>query len=222
VTSQNEIDTVLSVIENPVRRKIIRRLSQEPSYSLEISRELGLGQQLVAAHLGIMEQEGIVGSLTETSPRGPARKIYFLKKSAFLSVGFGPHLYSEHIFSFDTIPNNISKDAERFISRIKLIQESASHAPDMASISDLISEIDIELDKIKDEEAVLLHIRNLAMKHACEVMGKTDKTHDERRVLYYVIDERSRSVENIAAALNLRESVIRSILQSLREELPEM
>ena len=47
-----ELDAVLQLIENPVRRKIIKRLSQEPSYPLQLSKELGLGQPLVAKHLG--------------------------------------------------------------------------------------------------------------------------------------------------------------------------
>lgn len=222
MTTPNEIDSVLSVVENTVRRKIIKRLSQEPSYPLELSRELGCGQQLIAAHLGIMEREGYVGSLMETSPVGPSRKTYFLKKSVYFSVGFGPHLYNEQILSFETIPNNISEDAARFISKIKSIQKSTEPTSKMTSISDLIAETDAKLDVIEAEKAVLLYIRNLAMKYASETISKTDKTHDERRVLHYVLDERNRNVENIAAALNLRETVIRNILQSLRKELPDI
>ncbi len=59
------------------------------------------------------------------------------------------------------------------------------------------------------------------MKQASETMDKTEKTHQERRVLHYILDERSQNVEEIATALNLRESVVRSILQSLRKDLPD-
>jgi len=92
----------------------------------------------------------------------------------------------------------------------------------MDSLSDLIKEIDAKLDNIEAEKAVLLYTRNLAMKQASEAMDKAEKTHNERRVLHYVLDERSRNVENIAAALNLREMIVRNILLSLREELPDM
>jgi len=221
MTDQNEIDLILSVMENPVRRRIIKRLSQEPSYPLELSKELGLGQQLIASHLGIMEREGFVGSAIETSPVGPSRRIYFLKKSVYFSVGFGPHLYSEQALSFETIPGNISEEAEKLISQIRSIQKSSEPTSMMASFSNLIAEIDKEIDSIKAEKVVLLYVRNLAMKQACDAMDKADKTHDERRVLHYILDERNKNVEDIAATLNLRESVIRGILQSLREELPE-
>ena len=52
------IDSVLLTVENPVRRKIIRQLSKEPSYQLRISKELGFSQQLVAKHLDAMEDTG--------------------------------------------------------------------------------------------------------------------------------------------------------------------
>jgi ArsR family transcriptional regulator len=220
MTEPTQIDSVLSIVENPVRRKIIKRLSQEPSYPLEISKELGCGQQLVAAHLDIMERDGFVGSLKETSPVGPSRKTYFLKKSVYLSVGFGTHLYNEQVLSFDTIPNDISKDAAKFISKIKTIQ--STEPTSMASISSLIAEIDTGLDNLEAEKAVLLYIRNLAMQQVSETIGKTEKTQDEKRVLHYVLDERNKNIENMAATLNLRESVIRNILQSLRKEFPEI
>ena len=221
MTDQNEIDSVLSVVENPVRRKIIKRLSQEPSYPLELSKELGMGQQLIAGHLNIMEREGFVGSLTETSPVGPSRKMYFLKKSVHLSVGFGPHLYREQTLSFETLPSSVSEEAGEFIARIKNIQKSKGPTSKILSFSDLITDIDSKLENVEAEKAVLLYVRNLAMKQASETMDKTEKTHQERRVLHYILDERSQNVEEIATALNLRESVVRSILQSLRKDLPD-
>lgn len=221
MTGRNEIDLILSVVENQVRRKIIKRLSQEPSYPLELSKELGMGQQLVAGHLNVMEREGFVGSLTETSPVGPSRKMYFLKKSVNLSVGFGPHLYREQILSFETLPSNVSEDVEEFIDRIKSIQKSKESTSKIVSFADLITEIDAKLENFEAEKAVLLYVRNLAMKQASESMDKTEKTHHERRVLHYVLDERSQNVEEIATALNLRESVIRNTLRSLKKELPE-
>jgi DNA-binding CsgD family transcriptional regulator len=90
----------------------------------------------------------------------------------------------------------------------------------MPSISDLIAEIDEGINHVEAEKAVLLYIRNLAMRHASEAMGKTEKTHEERRVLHYVLDERSQNVEEIAAALNLRESLVRNILRSIEKDLP--
>ena len=75
---KEELDSALQVMENPVRRKIIKRLSQEPAYALQLSKELGLGQPLVAKHLATMENAGLVKSVAEDSPNGPRRKLYSL------------------------------------------------------------------------------------------------------------------------------------------------
>src|SRR5438105_6049680 len=98
---------MLLTIENPIRRKIIKRLSQEPSYQLQISRELGFSQQLVAKHLDSMEDSGVVSSLMESSPHGPMRKEYLLNKSVSLTIDFAPNLFRTKIMSFATMPEPI-------------------------------------------------------------------------------------------------------------------
>jgi len=37
---QPQTNLMLKAIENPIRRKIIKRLSQEPSYPLELAKEI--------------------------------------------------------------------------------------------------------------------------------------------------------------------------------------
>ena len=103
-TSANEdgLDSILLAIENPVRRKIIRRLSKQPSYQLHISKELGFSQQLVAKHLDAMEGTGLVSSLMEESPHGPKRREYLLNKSISLSIDFAPNLFRARLLSFDS------------------------------------------------------------------------------------------------------------------------
>src|SRR5438552_303021 len=83
---ERELDSVLQVIENPVRRKIIKRLSQESGYALQLSKELGLGQPLVAKHLSLMEKAGLVTSALESSPSGPERRRYSLAKSISITM----------------------------------------------------------------------------------------------------------------------------------------
>src|SRR5579872_6397401 len=96
------LDSILLAVENPVRRKILRKLSSQPSYQLQMSKELGFSQQLVAKHLDAMEDTGLVSSLMEESPHGPKRKEYLLNKSVSLSIDFAPNLFRMRLFSFDS------------------------------------------------------------------------------------------------------------------------
>ena len=98
------IDSVLLTVENPVRRKIIRQLSKEPSYQLRISKELGFSQQLVAKHLDAMEDTGVVSSQMEASPHGPKRKEYLLNRSISLTIDFAPNLFRARVVEFDPLP----------------------------------------------------------------------------------------------------------------------
>jgi len=219
--SQLGIDTLLTMLENPIRRKILRRLSQETSYPLEIAKEIGIGQQVVTTHLALMERDGFVQSTMESSPLGPNRRLYSLKQSAYLTVSFGPYLYDEKYFTFEALPNKLSQDAVDFLGRIDKIKEKKP-SNSIESLADLISDIEEKMATLEGEKAVLLYIRNLAMKQANVVLRSGKATHDERRILHFILDEQTESVEKISQTLNLRESLVREILTKLKHEHPSL
>lgn len=219
MTEQNRLDTVLTIIGNPVRRAIIKRLSQEPSYALELAKEIGAGQQLVTTHLSIMEKNGIVSSKIMKSPIGPMRRLYFLNQSACVSVSFGPHLYQEHFATFDTLPPKLSEDAKLLLKRAAEMEEPGQDG-NIEAIWSLLRDIDEKLMEVEREKAVLQHIRNRVMELTSGVMAKQEKTHDERRILHYLLDTRSANVEDISKALNLHESVIRNMLEKVGYPVP--
>ncbi|MGF3522890.1 MAG: ArsR/SmtB family transcription factor [Candidatus Bathyarchaeia archaeon] len=215
MTEKSQIDVIFSILENPVRRKIIKRLSQQPSYALEIAKELGLGQQLVTTHLSIMEREGFVSSNMKTSPVGPKRRLYCLKQSGCLTVSFGPHLYSEQLKPLDSLPAKLPQDAIKFLDKLKEIQQSENGKLDL--LSKLIADIDEKLLALETEKAVLLHIRNMVMKQASDELEAQAKPPHERRIMHFIIDERCTDVEKISDALNLKESTIRYVLKNLNK-----
>ena len=102
--SQSELDSVLGTVENPIRRRIIAKISEEPNYQLQLSKELDISQQLVAKHLVTMEDAGLVSTVSQDSPRGPQRKEYLLKKSVSVTLDLAPNLFRARIFCFGAIP----------------------------------------------------------------------------------------------------------------------
>lgn len=216
---KSQSNLMLKIIENPVRRKIIKRLSQEPSYPLELAKEIDEAQQLVTSHLAILEKAGIVGSSIASSPIGPNRRSYFLKQSAYLTICFGPHLFNEQFLNFEALPQELSNQATDFMKRISEIQD-CSEENKIEPFSCLLKDIDDRLAHLEGEKTVLLFIRNLAMKHAIDELESQQKTHNEKRILHYILDERSTDIESISQALNLKESIVRVALERLKEELP--
>jgi predicted transcriptional regulator len=218
MSEQKEINLMLKAIENPVRRKIIKRLSQEPSYPLELSKEIGEAQQLVASHLALLEKAGIVGSKLEASPIGPNRRSYHLKQSGYISLSFGPNLFSEQLLDFQNLPPQLSDEAADFMKRITSIEKSATEGK-IEPFSNLLKDVDAKLSELDNEKAVLLFIRNLAMQHITERLQK-EKSHDERRVLHYILDEQTTDIESISKALNLQESIVRVMLEKIKQDIP--
>ncbi|MEM0346588.1 MAG: ArsR family transcriptional regulator, partial [Thermoplasmatales archaeon] len=65
---------LLDLIDNEIRRNILSILSIRPSYTFELARYLGSSQQLVAKHLKLLEDGGLVYKVGKIeSDSGPPR-----------------------------------------------------------------------------------------------------------------------------------------------------
>src|SRR5947207_1680381 len=140
-----ELNAVLQVLENPIRRRIIKRLSHGSNYPLRLSKDLGLGQPLVAKHLALMEKAGLVSSSMEESPGGPARRKYSLAKSISITLDVAPNLFIQRGFSFSTVKGKgLSDGASSLIAHVSRISGKDERA--VASLSAILEEVDHRLD----------------------------------------------------------------------------
>jgi len=212
---QEELDTILQVVENPVRRKIIKRLSQEPAYALQLSKELGLGQPLVAKHMAVMEHAGLVSSMTEASPAGPPRKKYSLSKGVTITMDVGPNVFIER--GMPLKPRPAARYSEETIQLRRMLDramEGKDERKRLTSLSEVLGEVDTRMEVLESERADMLDIRNQAMREASEIAGNL-AGRDMRRVLFHILNEHDREVRRISEALNLREFSVREILDEL-------
>lgn len=214
-----ELDRILQVVENPVRRRIIKRLSREPSYELQLSKDLGLGQSLVAKHLNTMKEAGLVTWAWEDSEGGPKRKRYTLTRGISIAMDFGPNLFIERGTPFESRPKGERLEVtSRLKRRVETAAENSNEARKISLLSDVLRDVDGRMREIDEERAELLGVRNLAMSEVARVVTKFEEP-DMRKVLFHVLDEHDREVERISEALNLREFSVRSILDELRDYL---
>ena len=216
---QDELNSILQVIENPVRRRIIKRLSQEPCYALQLSKELGQGQPLVAKHLGIMEDVGLVTSKMESSPSGPRRKRYSLAKSVSITMDMAPHLFIERGVAFETpqTKGRASQPAVQLHRRVQNAIEDAEGKERLSLLSEVLDEVDRRMNEMEDERVELLRVRNEAMREASRVATEFDG-FDKRRVFFHILDEHDREVGSISESLNLRELTVKEILEELERD----
>ncbi len=211
---QKELDSILQVIENPVRRRIIKRLSREPGYALQLSKELGLGQPLVAKHLAIMEGAGLVTSSMESSSSGPHRKKYCLARSISITMDLAPNTFIERGVALDQGPRGRSPSQLR--GRMRTAIDQRDDGDELARLSEILQEVDSKMGEVEKERFELLAIRDQAMQEAAAIVAKLEL--DKRRVLFHILDEHDKTAESISESLNLREAAVRTILEELEKE----
>lgn len=216
--SQSELDAVLGTVENPIRRRIIHRLSQEPNYQLQLSKELNVSQQLVAKHLAAMEGAGLVSTVLEDSPRGPQRKEYLIRKSFSVTVDLAPNLFRARMISFGAVPG-VQDRSEH--AQLMAHANEALRYPEEASrirpLTQIVEEVDKKLKEMEEERAVLLYLRSLAIREAA-VATTSMGISDRRKVLRYLMRE-SDGIEDMSASLGLRQQVVGEILEEIEKEL---
>jgi len=215
---EGELDSVLQVIENPVRRRIIKRLSEEPSYALQLSKELGLGQPLVAKHLSLMEKAGVVTSTMESSPSGPQRRRYSLAKSISITMDVAPHLFKERAIAFNEPKPKAKGSKTPLGDQVAKALEAPESNDKLSLISRVLGEVDAEIESVEEERVSLLSLRNELMNAAAKIVAGMEDT-DTRRVVFHILEEHDTEVESISKSLDMREMLVRSILEELEREI---
>ena len=217
--SQSELDAVLGTVENPIRRRIIARLSEEPNYQLQLSKELGISQQLVAKHLLTMEDAGLVSTIAQDSPRGPPRKEYLLKKSFSVTIDLAPNLFRARMFSFGAVPG-VQENEERaqMAAQVGEVLRYPDGASRIKPLTQVVAEVDKKLKDMEEERAVLLYIRSLALREAARITTSLPSV-DRRKVLRYLMREEGDGITEISASLGLQKQVVGEILEEIEKEL---
>lgn len=115
----DELDILLSLVENPTRRRILERIVREPSYPLQLSKELGVSTQAVMKNLTLMEHHGMVERTEVRSDMGPNRFLYAPRREFTLVVDMRQHAFTARV----TVPEEEADAAKAGAARLKEIDE---------------------------------------------------------------------------------------------------
>ena len=217
--SQSELDAVLGTVDNPIRRRIIARISEEPNYQLQLSKELDISQQLVAKHLITMEGAGLLSTVSQDSPRGPQRKEYMLKKSFSVTLDLAPHRFRARIFSFGALPGILEQDEHaQMMAQISEVLRYPDEASRIRPLTRVVAEVDKKLKEMEEERAVLLYLRSLALREAARITTSMPSS-DRKKVLRYLMREEGDGMGAICSSLGLQRQVVEDILDEIEKEL---
>ncbi len=148
----DELDILLSLVENPTRRRILERIVREPSYPLQLSKELGVSTQAVMKNLTLMEHHGMVERTEVRSDMGPNRFLYAPRREFTLVVDMRQHAFTARV----TVPEGEADAAKAGAARLK--------------------EIDERIDEIDNERSALIREREMIIG---SMNGATEEGNDE-------------------------------------------
>jgi predicted transcriptional regulator len=191
---------------------IMESLSREPDYALRLSRELGLDQQLVSKHLGVLERSGAVTAFPESSPRGPERRVYSINRSLLFNVTVSPHL-----FDVSVTPIRRAHESSGAIEAIRAHLDKIRLRGGLGytDFSRLLSMIEGEIRRLDQEKAGLLSLKDALMAELRSVLEAQGRSLDERRVIYQILSRGDRDVHRLSDQLHVNEDVVQRVLESL-------
>jgi ArsR family transcriptional regulator len=217
------IDDVLVVLENPIRRRILERLTKETHYPLQLSKELNVTQQAIMKHLKVLEDYGLVKSFEERSTSGgPPRKCYLPIKKLSLRIDIGPNTFEATLKNLEEKPQKAEVMTDHFNDLeedYRAITESEIDTHErLAKLTKLIEKVNMEIRDIESQRMYLTQIRENMLREVYGIVAQISPIYDERKVLYYIINEHDMSLPKLSEALDIREKVLRDLMKHMARE----
>ncbi len=218
-----DLSTAITLLENPIRRKLLQKLAISPNYPLQLARELGLSQQVVMNHLKVLEEGGLVRSYPAPSDSGgPPRKLYVLQGRYTVIMDVGPNLYDERLITFKgslqklPLPEDV-KEALLQVSREIEMAGKAAPGERERALTELMQKVEREIGDIEVYRSALLTLKDRIGELLKESLQEKLNLRDwqERELLYYMLWEGIKDLQELAKVLDMREETIRTLVEEL-------
>ncbi|MDW5561612.1 MAG: helix-turn-helix domain-containing protein [Methanomassiliicoccus sp.] len=200
------LDALLSVIENPARRRILEALVREPHYPLQLSKELGMSQQAVMKHLRVLESCGLVKSFREESDLGgPMRNKYYPTVNFTIVVDVGTNIFRAELTTREHEPAPVDREeAQAREARAKELRER-------------MSDIDRRLLELQRQREELIEEKESIMDEVARLTAELPD-YQARRAMYEFISRPDLDPREIARQLSMRDEVVLRYIKEWLEE----
>lgn len=193
-----DLDVLLSMIENPTRRKILESLVKMPRYPLQLSKELGISQQAVMKNLSVLEKNGMVVSYRESSSIGPERTVYEPNSEFTLIVDMRRGMFSARMVE----PKGERKDVD--VDNLKEMRSK-------------VIDIDNELEQLEKRYSELMREKESII---ASVISKQDG-YAQKSLAYEILDAPKKTVEELSKDLNARTDVVKEMIDDIERRMKD-
>lgn len=166
-----DIDNLLSIVENPTRRRILEALVREPHYPFQLSKELGVSQQAIMKNLNLMESNGMVSSHRVSSNIGPQRTLYVPNTEFTLVIDMHSCMFSARL-----IPSGEPDGTE------------TQNRCDIDDAKERIKELDRKITQLDEQRAALLRERDRIVMSAMASIPE-DADYGQRKLIYNTLND---------------------------------
>lgn len=215
-------DEALSILENPTRRQILRKLVKEPHYPLQLSELLNVSQQAVVKHLKVLEVSGFVDSERVPSEKGgPPKKMYKVNQSFSLRLDLGPDLFrAEHrkipaggpMRLSNRLPPELNEVVDRLGTRRKL---------PMVEAMGVLSELDSALERIDEHRDAVIALHQQVMRKVSPSISEQSESYEERQLAHAIMNQPRRplDLDAFSQGLRIQSMDAEEMMDALRERL---
>lgn len=202
----NDIDILLSMVENPTRRKILESLVKEPHYPLQLSKELGISQQAVMKNLSVLEKNGMVVSYQESSSIGPKRTVYEPNSEFTLVIDMRNGMFSARMMT-------PSDEEPEETPEIKM--------EELEKTRRMISKIDENIDELNRERSRYIRERETLIASAISQISEAGYGYAYKSLMYEILNEPDRTMDELSADLNVRKEVVEDMVGDIENTIKQ-
>ena len=194
MTDMNEL---LSMVENPTRRRILEALAREPHYPLQLSKELGISQPAVVKHLVMLERNGLIQGYQVESRSGPKKTMYIPKSEFTLMVDMRNGMFNARL----VLPADSHEDTES--------------TKDLEDTRKKIMELDVKIEELEEERSRMIRQRETLIS---SMLGAATENigYRHRSLLYEMLNEPERNVDDLSLDLSMNAEIAKDMIEDIK------
>ena len=188
----DEIEALIDAIENSTRREILRELTADASYAMELSRLVGVSQQAINKHLEMLEKANLI-KLMQDEENG--------RKKIYLPQGFSSLIidYSQHFF-------NVTKKDLEFDGKIENIPDG--------DLFGQLKKINSSIDEVTNERVRLLRTKDQILQKIHLVTSAQPMDPVSRKIVNLYVE--SMDPEEVSRKTGMPEIIVRHVLTTCK------
>ena len=212
-----DLDELLKVLSNPTRRKILAKLVQERHYPLQLSKELRISQQAISKHLRVMEEYGVVESVSVRSGEGPPRKLYRTSRHFMVTISMEPKMFDARGRTGQLGTERKSCEEIQELEKVfKDILHTQNYKDRVRKLGRLLESTERQVEEMDERRARLLKLKSQILREASSLILELYPDYDHRTILYVLLEDPEVDVDVLSRKLHLTERQVKAVLKDLK------